>query len=70
MKTLKFKTDIKCNGCLEKVTPHLNAKDGIQHWEVDLKDPDKTLTADVAGISQEELISSIQKAGFKAEPIG
>lgn len=69
MSTLKFKTDIKCSGCLEKVTPHLNENKNIQNWEVDLNNPNKVLTAEVSGLTGEELISTIRKAGFKAEPV-
>ncbi len=69
MNTLKFKTDIKCNGCLEKVTPHLNEQQGIQQWEVDLRNPNKILSVSTDGIHSAEIISAVQKAGFKAEPI-
>ncbi len=52
------------------MTPHLNENKGIQNWEADeadLKNPDKILTAEVDGVSREEVISTIQRAGFKAE---
>ena len=36
MNTLQFKTNIKCTGCISKVTPILNKKLGEGQWEVDL----------------------------------
>lgn len=69
MNTLKFKTDIKCSGCLEKVTPHLNEQRGIQQWEVDLKNPNKILSVNTDGADQAEIIAAVGKAGFKAEPV-
>ena len=44
METLKFKTNIKCTGCLGKVTPHLDSAEGVESWEVDLENPDRILT--------------------------
>lgn len=69
METLKFKTSIKCTGCLEKVSPRLNEADGIEKWEVDLKNPDKVLTVESNGATEGQVISTLDKIGFKAEPI-
>lgn len=69
MEALKFKTDIKCSGCLEKVTPHLNKAAGEDNWKVDIQNPEKTLT--VVGETHEAKIrEAVQKAGFKAEKVG
>lgn len=68
MNTLKFKTDIKCTGCLEKVTPHLNEATGVEKWEVDLENPDKVLTVETGGTSG-DVIATVQKAGFRAEQL-
>ena len=68
MKTLKFKTNIKCGGCIAAVTPHLNKLDGIK-WEVDTANPDKILTVEVENLSPEEVISKIKEAGYTAETI-
>lgn len=66
METLKFKTDIKCAGCLQKVSPHLNEAAGEDKWEVDTSNPSKILT--VHGENNEATIrEALQKAGFKAE---
>lgn len=67
METLKFKTTIKCNGCLEKVTPHLNRASGIEKWEVDIKNPNKVLVVESNGATEEDVVTMLDKIGFKAE---
>lgn len=49
METIKFKTTIKCSGCVAKVTPFLNEALGEDNWEVDYNNPSKILT--VVGLS-------------------
>ncbi|RYY49916.1 MAG: heavy metal transport/detoxification protein [Chitinophagaceae bacterium] len=68
MEALKFKTNIKCTGCLAKVTPALNETVGEDNWEVDLQDPNKTLTV-VADASENEVVAAIKEAGFEAEKV-
>lgn len=68
METLKLKTNIKCSACVEKVTPGLNKIAGAGNWQVDLSDPQRTLTVQTdagADAVKEEL----QKAGYKAERV-
>ncbi|MDI1354500.1 MAG: heavy-metal-associated domain-containing protein [bacterium] len=69
MKTLKFKSNIKCGGCIATVTPFLNAKEGISKWDVDLASPDKILSIDTANLNSEEIIEVLKNAGYKAELI-
>jgi copper chaperone len=68
METLKFKTDIKCSGCLQKVTPHLNDAAGEDNWEVDIQNPSKILTV-IGETNEEKIKEALQKAGFKAEKV-
>ncbi len=70
MDTLKFKTNIKCSGCIAAVTPHLNNIPEIAKWEVDTENPDKILTVEPNGnLSEQEIIGTLEKAGYKAEKI-
>jgi len=62
-----FKTNINCNGCIAKVSPILDSTNGITKWNVDTADANKTLSVVSKGISKEEIIAVIQKAGFKIE---
>jgi copper chaperone len=69
MKKLKFKSNIKCMGCVGKVKPFLDAKEGINKWEVDIYTPEKTLTVEAENLTAEEIKNEVEKAGFKAELI-
>ena len=70
MGTLKFKTNIKCGGCIATVTPGLNALSDLKSWGVDTTGADKVLTAngDAPNLSQ-QIVDALTKAGFKAEKI-
>lgn len=67
--TLAFKTNINCGGCVAKVTPALNAAEGIGSWEVDTVNKDKILSVKSTGITRDQVIEAVQKAGFRIEPI-
>ena len=68
METLKFKTTIKCSGCLEKVTPYLNETAGEDNWEVDIQTPEKILTvATDKNITEQEIVKAVVEAGYKIE---
>lgn len=70
METLKFKTNIKCGGCIAAVTPTLNALDGIAKWEVDTASPDKILTVEMdEGLSPNDVTSALKNKGYNAEQI-
>jgi copper chaperone len=67
MKTLQFKTNIKCGGCIAAVTPHLDQVEGIEKWEVDTANPDKVLSVETENLSADEIKQAVEKAGYKAE---
>ncbi|MFZ1611037.1 MAG: heavy-metal-associated domain-containing protein [Chitinophagales bacterium] len=66
-KTLTFKTNINCSGCVAEVTPFLNDADGICHWDVNTENKDKILSVHSEGITEQEVIQKVQEAGFKIE---
>jgi copper chaperone len=68
METLKFKTTIKCSGCVATVTPFLNEAVGENNWQVDTKNPSKVLTINTE-TDQAKIIEAVQKAGYKAEKL-
>ncbi|MEJ7643489.1 MAG: heavy metal transport/detoxification protein [Chryseolinea sp.] len=68
METLRFKTNVKCDGCIAKVTPHLDEKLGKDNWKVDITDPAKVLTVKVA-TTEADVKDALAKAGYKAEKI-
>ena len=67
MNTLQFKTNIKCAGCITKASPVLNDKLGEGQWEVDVMTLKKTLTVTTNNLSETEVISIVNEAGFSAE---
>ena len=69
METLKFKTNIKCAGCVAKVTPQLDEYAGENAWEVDVTSPEKILTVNTENTTAETIISAVKAAGFSAEEI-
>lgn len=66
---LQFKTNINCGGCVAAVTPHLDRLDGIAHWEVDTDNKDKILTVSATGASTQQIVETVQQAGFTIEPV-
>lgn len=66
MSEKKFKTTIKCAGCVAAVTPFLNEAVGENNWTVDVNNPSKILT--VSGDADEKtVLEQVTKAGYRAE---
>ncbi len=68
-KNLQFKTNINCSSCVATVTPFLNDAEGVCHWDVDTTTKDKVLSVKSEGITEQEVIEAVQKAGFKIESL-
>ena len=66
MKKYTFSTNIQCSNCLSKVSPKLNEQVGIQTWQVDLQDPNHTLTVETENLESEDIRKAVLKAGFIA----
>ncbi|MBK8557703.1 MAG: cation transporter [Lewinellaceae bacterium] len=63
MKKIKFKTNIKCMGCVNTVKPHLEKVEGLDHWEVDLNSPERIMTVSLA---EDTMVTAIQNALVEA----
>lgn len=66
---LKFKTNIDCGVCVKAVTPFLSKVEGISKWQVDTSNPDKILSVQLDGATEEDILSAVKKAGFSIEKI-
>jgi copper chaperone len=66
---LKFKTNIKCDGCVAKVAPVLDAAVGGGNWRVDLTHPDRILTLDQAPVNLNDMKAGLATAGYSAQEI-
>lgn len=69
MEILKFKTNIKCLGCIAQVTSALNNAVGEKNWNVDIQNPDKILTVSSVNSTKDAIRQAVEKAGFKAEEL-
>ena len=69
MKTVKYKTNINCGGCINSVTPFLNELDNIDTWKVDTDNPDKILEVNLDDENEEIVIETVKKAGFTIKKI-
>lgn len=68
-RTLKFKTNLKCDNCVAKVKPQLDEAKEIVEWSVDLKDPERILTVEIEEAGDGGIVEKIlADAGYKATP--
>ena len=65
MTETKYKTNLKCGGCVAAVTPHLNGENRIRRWSVDTQSPDKVLTVEGEGVGADTVERLVAAAGFK-----
>jgi len=65
MKTLRFKTNLKCGGCIKAITPGLESLNIIDSWNVDLENPDRVLEIKASDDVSEQVIESVKKAGYQ-----
>jgi copper chaperone len=70
MTDFKFKTNIKCGGCIAAVTPFLDKVNGIEKWEVDTANLDKVLTVTCNLIDTSSIENAVKEAGYSIEKIG
>jgi len=70
MLSLKFKTNVKCNGCKAAITPFLDNEPTISEWRIDIFDPERMLTVEGEAVQADTVIALLQKAGYKAELMG
>ena len=66
MDTMKFKTNINCSGCVQKVTPVLDPLVGENNWKVETENPKKILTV-TSDVPESTLMEQVKSAGFNIE---
>ena len=70
METIKFRTNIKCSGCVATVTPVLDEKIGKGNWQVELDSPEKFLTITPnEQINIPQLVKAVESTGYKLEMV-
>lgn len=69
MAEIKFKTNVNCNHCINKITPVLNGEKSILEWSVDLSSEDKVLTVKGESIDTKIVVELLSGVGYIAEKI-
>ena len=69
MEQLKFKTSLKCDGCIAAIKPGIEQIQGIESWNVDLASPDKVLSISSSRPVSDEVISAVKKTGYLISPL-
>ncbi len=64
---IRFKTSLKCQGCVDQVAEELTSTFGVEGWKVDLNTNPKILI--VKDNKEELVIDILQKKGYTAERI-
>ncbi len=68
MKTYTFKTNLKCSGCVSALMPFMNELKGVQKWDLNLEDENKTLNIETDdSLDVQEIIKTVAKAGYTAK---
>jgi len=65
-----FKTNLKCSGCVEKLSNILNREKDILQWDANLESEHKLVNIVSEKLSHDKLEKLIEEAGFKATLMG
>lgn len=68
-KKFRFKTTLKCGGCVAKVTPLLNSLKDVTEWSVDLNSPERILTVTLKTGDTDSVIKAVSGVGYKIEEL-
>src|SRR5262245_31687187 len=61
----KFKTNLRCGGCVSTIRPLLDAAPGIKSWRADVDSPDKVLTVEGDTVSRVQVGELLERAGYQ-----
>lgn len=67
MEKRTFKTSAKCNGCVSRIDAALEGRLADGSWSIDLTSPDKLLIVEDDSLSDDDIVTLVKSAGFKAE---
>ena len=65
MEKLLFKTSLKCNGCINAITPGIESITEVKDWKVDLDSADKVLEVEASSDVTDQVIENVKKAGYE-----
>lgn len=61
----KFKTNLRCDGCVSSIRPLFDAAHGIKSWRADVESPDKVLTVEGDSVNRSQVEDLLGKAGYQ-----
>lgn len=65
MKKVVFNSTLKCQGCVDKVKGYLETESRIHIWDVNLTNPNKTLTLEKDdSLTEIEVIEKFKELGY------
>ncbi|QDV75309.1 heavy-metal-associated domain-containing protein [Botrimarina mediterranea] len=65
-----YETNLRCQKCLTTIGPLLDAEEGVLNWSVDLDDPKRPLTVDLADkADSDRVVKLMGEAGYQATPV-
>jgi hypothetical protein len=60
----RYKTNLRCSGCVSTIAPVFDAALGVKHWAADVDSPDKVLTVEGDDVSAARVGPLLGKAGY------
>ena len=69
MKQMRFKTSLKCGGCVQNIAGGMNALKGVENWKVDLTSMDRILEVTGDPSLEPEIIRIVTAAGYQISMI-
>jgi len=73
MKTLRFKSNLKCDGCVNAIKPFMDSIPEINSWSIDLNNSKKIIEVHTLEesdyILSEKISKGIAKIGYTTEKI-
>jgi copper chaperone len=70
MSTYHFKTNLKCDDCVAAIKPALDElmhNGDIEHWEVALQSPEKTLVVETLRLTPDKVKHLLREKGYEAQ---
>ena len=61
----KFKTNLRCDGCVSSIRPLFDAAPGIKSWRADVASPDKVLTVEGDAVNRSQVAELLGRAGYQ-----
>lgn len=62
--TRKYKTNLRCGGCVATIGPVLDAAPGVKAWSAETESPDKVLTVEGDDIGRDRVSGLLRSVGY------